>query len=153
MISYYNLAEISFCDLKTWFKLADWHGLTHLPLAKMAAISQTIFASAFMNEKSCIIIKISLKFIPKGPIDNNAVLVQMMAWCRIGDKPLLTNAVLIHWRIYAALLGGDELIEIARFMMGIFCTACTFVVPECLIVDIFILPFLVRHESLITCST
>ena len=28
------------------------------------------------------------KFVPKGPIDNNWALVQIMAWHRIGDKPL-----------------------------------------------------------------
>ena len=33
-------------------------------------------------------IKISLKFIPKGPIGNIPALVQMMAWRRPGDKPL-----------------------------------------------------------------
>ena len=34
------------------------------------------------------IAKISLKFVPKGPIDNNPVLVQIMAWRWIGDWPL-----------------------------------------------------------------
>ena len=29
----------------------------------------------FVNEKFCILIKISLKFVPKGPIDNNPALV------------------------------------------------------------------------------
>ena len=35
-------------------------------------------------------IKISLKFVPKGPIDNKSALVQVMvmAWHRTGDKPL-----------------------------------------------------------------
>ena len=28
-----------------------------------------------VNEKFCILIKISLKFVPKGPIDNNRALV------------------------------------------------------------------------------
>ena len=38
----------------------------------MAAISQMISSDAFfMNEKFCILIKISLKFVRKGPIDNN----------------------------------------------------------------------------------
>ena len=37
-------------------------------------------------------IKISLNFVPKGPIDNN----------------LWTNVDPVHWHIYAAL-GGDEL--------------------------------------------
>ena len=55
----------------------------------MAAISQTTFSNAiFVNEKLCILIKISLKFVPKGPIDKNPVLVYIMAWRRIGDKPL-----------------------------------------------------------------
>ena len=42
----------------------------------------------FVNEKFCILIKISLKFVPKGPNDNNPALVKIMAWRRIGDKPL-----------------------------------------------------------------
>ena len=34
-----------------------------------------IFGCIFMNEKLCILIEISLKFVPKGPIDNNPALV------------------------------------------------------------------------------
>ena len=30
-----------------------------------------IFRCIFMNESFCILIKISLKFVPRGPIDNN----------------------------------------------------------------------------------
>ena len=41
-----------------------------------------------MNEKFCVLIKISLKFIPKGSIDNDPTLVYIMAWHRPGDKPL-----------------------------------------------------------------
>ena len=55
----------------------------------MAAIlADNIFECIFLNEKFCILIKISVKFIPKGSIDNNPVLVQIMAWHRIGNKPL-----------------------------------------------------------------
>ena len=54
-----------------------------------------IFRFIFLNEKFCILIKILLKFVPKGPIDNNPTLVQIMAWRRIGDKtlfePMLTH--------------------------------------------------------------
>ena len=32
--------------------------------------------------------KISLKFVAKGPINNKPALVHIMAWCQIGDKPL-----------------------------------------------------------------
>ena len=41
-----------------------------------------------MNEKFFISIWISLKFVPNGPIDNKAVLFQVAAWRRAGDKPL-----------------------------------------------------------------
>ena len=47
-----------------------------------------IFRCNFVNEKFCILIKISLKFVPKGPIDNNPALVEIMAWRPLGDKPL-----------------------------------------------------------------
>ena len=43
-----------------------------------------IFRSIFVNEKFCILIKVSLNFVPEGPIDNNQALVWMMAWRRIG---------------------------------------------------------------------
>ena len=47
-----------------------------------------IFKCIFMNEKFDIIIDISLKFVPKGSINNSPALVQKMAWCPLGDKPL-----------------------------------------------------------------
>ena len=42
----------------------------------------------FVNEKFYILIEISLKFVPKGPINNIPALVQIMAWRRLGDRPL-----------------------------------------------------------------
>ena len=47
-----------------------------------------IFRCILMNEKFCISVKISLNFVPKGSIDNDQALVQIMAWRRIGDEPL-----------------------------------------------------------------
>ena len=41
-----------------------------------------------MNENVWIQNNISLKFVPKGPINNIPALVQVMAWRRPGDKPL-----------------------------------------------------------------
>ena len=64
------------------------HWLTHLPLGKMAAISQMYFQIQFRGWKVCFLIKISLKFVPKVSIENNPALVVIMAWYRIGDKPL-----------------------------------------------------------------
>ena len=47
-----------------------------------------IFLCIFMNEKFCLLVQISQKFVPNGPIDDNQALAQIMAWRRIGDKPL-----------------------------------------------------------------
>ena len=47
-----------------------------------------IFKCNFLNENVWIPIKISLEFVPKGPINNIPPLVQIMAWRRPGDKPL-----------------------------------------------------------------
>ena len=47
-----------------------------------------ILKRIFFNENVWISIKISLKFVPKGLINNIPALVQIMAWRRSGDKPL-----------------------------------------------------------------
>ena len=46
------------------------------------------FKRIFVNENVRILIEVSLKFVPKGPINNIPALVQIMAWRRPGDKPL-----------------------------------------------------------------
>ena len=46
-----------------------------------------IFKCIFFNENASIAIKISQKFVRKGPINNIPALVQIMAWRRPGDKP------------------------------------------------------------------
>ena len=46
------------------------------------------FKRIFLNENVRILIKISLKFVPKGQINNIPALDQIMAWRRSGDKPL-----------------------------------------------------------------
>ena len=75
-----------------------------------------------MNEKFCILIKISLTFVPKGPIDNPPALVyirrQAIIW---------TNAGPINWRIYATL-GGDELTQM--FIVSVCKSLSTVWVPK-----------------------
>ena len=51
-------------------------------------IADDTFKRIFVNENVRILIEISLKFVPKGPINNIPALVQIMVWCRPGDKPL-----------------------------------------------------------------
>ena len=47
-----------------------------------------IFKCIFLTENVIISIKISLKFVPKGSINNIPTLFQIMAWRQPGDKPL-----------------------------------------------------------------
>ena len=51
-------------------------------------MADILFKYIFLNEKVWISIEISLKLVPDGSINNKAALVQIMAWCRLGDKPL-----------------------------------------------------------------
>ena len=46
------------------------------------------FKRIFLNENVRISMKVSLKFVPKGRINNIPALVPIMAWRRPGDKPL-----------------------------------------------------------------
>ena len=69
------------------------------------------FKYIFLNENVIISAKISLKFVPKGSINNIPTLVQIMAWRRPGDKPLsepMMVRYLDYRRIYASL-GLNEL--------------------------------------------
>ena len=62
---------------------------THWDRDQMTAIFQmTFFKCIFLNEHISISIKIPLKFVPEGPINNILTLVQKMAWRRSSDKAL-----------------------------------------------------------------
>ena len=53
----------------------------------------------FLKENVWIVIKISLKIVPEGPVNNIPALVEIMAWRRPGDKPLseqMMGCLLMH---------------------------------------------------------
>ena len=50
--------------------------------------ADAIFWCIFVNEKFYVLIKISVKFVPTCPIYNNTAFSHIIAWRRIGDKPL-----------------------------------------------------------------
>ena len=58
------------------------------PRLNRRPFADDIFKCIFFNENIWIPIKISLKFVPNGSINNIPALVQIMAWRRPGDKPL-----------------------------------------------------------------
>ena len=58
------------------------------PRQNVRRFAEDTFKRIFLNENVWKSIKISLKFVPKVPINNIPALVQIMAWRRPGDKPL-----------------------------------------------------------------
>ena len=64
------------------------------PRQKGRHFPDDIFKCIFFNENIWISIKFSLKFVPKGPINNIPALVQIMAWHRSGNK-LLSEPMLV----------------------------------------------------------
>ena len=51
-------------------------------------LTDDIFKYIFLNENYRIPIQLTLKFVPRTPIDNTPSLVRVMAWRRTGDKPV-----------------------------------------------------------------
>ena len=58
------------------------------PRPNRSHFADDVFKCNFLNENVWIPIKISLKFVPKGPMNIIPPLFQIMAWRRPGDKPL-----------------------------------------------------------------
>ena len=74
----------------------SWHRTFHDAFVSVNTLSlrqngrhfaDNTFKCIFLTENVIISIKISLKFVPKSPIDNIPELFQIMAWRRPGDKP------------------------------------------------------------------
>ena len=71
-------------------KVFRWHCSTFNSLGPRQNghhFADDIFNCISLNKNVWIPIKISLTFVPKGPINNISALVQIMAWRRLGDKP------------------------------------------------------------------
>ena len=65
-----------------------WMLNTLRPRQNGGRFADDILDCLLLNENVWISIKISLKFLPKGPINNIPALVPIMTWRRPGDKPL-----------------------------------------------------------------
>ena len=73
---------------------SGWLMLTHWGRDKWTPFRQRHFQMNFLDWKCLISIKISLKFVPKGPINKIPALVQITAWRRPGDK-LLSEPMMV----------------------------------------------------------
>ena len=71
--------------------------LTHLPPGQNSRhFRRRHFKCIFLYKNDRIPIWISMKFVPRCPIDNITAFVQLMAWRRPGDKPI-TEPMLTHF--------------------------------------------------------
>ena len=86
-ISIKNVDELDM-DLELCASLIWSNFNTSRPRQNGRHFPDDIFKCLFLNENVSIAITISLKFVLNGPINNIPALVQIMAWCRPGDKPL-----------------------------------------------------------------
>ena len=68
-----------------------------------------IFKCIILNENVCTSIKIALKFVPKGPINTTSALVEIMAWCWPGDKPL-SETMMVSLLMHICITRPNELI-------------------------------------------
>ena len=84
--------------------------LTHWGRDKMDAI----FKCILLNENVWIMIKNSLKFVPKGQISNIPALVQVMTWRRQVSSHYLNQYWLVYRRIYTSF-GLNELSHVREY--------------------------------------
>ena len=82
--SWYISCVVPYCN--------EWPGISNVntlrPRQNGRHFPDDILKCIFLNENVWISIKISLKFVFKGPVSNIPALVQIMAWRQPGDKPL-----------------------------------------------------------------
>ena len=86
---------------------SDWlMGITVLsgfntlrPRQNCSNFPDDIFKCIFFNENMWILLKISLNFVPKVWINNIPALVQRMAWCLPGIKPL-SETMMVSLRMH-----------------------------------------------------
>ena len=79
-----------------------WFCLTHWGQCKMG----DIFICMFLSKDVRIFIQISLKFVPKCPINNTSALVQIMSCRRSGDKPLSEPMMVCHTHYNDVTMGA-----------------------------------------------
>ena len=100
-----------FCKIRV--TLHYWLPWLLTPKPNGCHFTDDIFNWNFLNENPSISIKTSLKYIPKGLIDNKPTLVQILSWRRTGDKPI--SEPMMSWIPYALLPCLDEFNALAMF--------------------------------------
>ena len=102
-----------------------------------------IFKYITLKENSCILNQISLKCVHQGPINNKSALIQLMAWCGTGDKPLSEPVTMqftdehirynasVNWHtmgswVWSAMMMLSQRLSRACFIVGAKCLALNY---------------------------
>ena len=117
-------------------------------------LQDNIFRCIVLNENVWILIKTSLKFVPKGPINNIPSLVHIMAWCRPGDRtlswPIMVN-LLMHIRPQWVKLSFNEFKHINLLKMVNNQKKATHNKTMCIILGIYH-TFNVKYKVVLQCT-
>ena len=88
-MQYLAIADLVIMRHRTWLWFIWLWFLYHIMAwTKWPPFADNLFKSIFLNENNCILIPISLKFAPKGPIGDMLALFRVIVWCWIDDRPL-----------------------------------------------------------------
>ena len=91
-----NILAYNYCSFKIYWAFSFVSYIKHFYIIQFVNSSpgqngchfvDDIFRCNFVNEKCCILIEISLKFVPKCPINNN----QRQLWTRVCSTGILAN--------------------------------------------------------------
>ena len=106
LIIHYNIVR----NISPWNTLRLRQNGCHFP--------DEIFKCIFLNENVWVLIEISLKFVPNGPINNIPALIQIMAWRCPGDKPL-SELMLVSLMTYICVTRSQCVKELGHFFLMI----------------------------------
>ena len=101
-----HTSQIIVLWIRNYINLKLWYAITHAAHieaeTKWPPFSRRNFQMFFHGWKWMNFDKISLKFVPKSPINNIPALVQIMAWRRLGGKPL-PEAMMVRLRTHITI--------------------------------------------------
>ena len=93
LLGYYIVNKLLICEsniLKRKWQFHQFKFVRHRGLNKIADILQTMLENASFKENICILIEISLMYVPRGPTDNESTLVLVKYWSRTINQMIIS---------------------------------------------------------------
>ena len=79
-----EIQQFSFKEMHLKMSSGNWRQFS----LRLNVFRRRHFWVHFLEQNAWISLKFSLKFLSRVPVNNIPALVQVMAWCRLGDKSL-----------------------------------------------------------------